>query len=686
MDRFTLVGPQTQDSTSHAVDEASILEHESGGNPMATRTYRIGLALFLTFSVIISTVSIPEEKARLTTPNSTPVDDTSGRQAGFDPDCSGLTFEDLFEYDYAIFDLIILDDWATADMSASAWVNGSNSAIVRANLDGLFDGAPGGNNSFISTDERDAVREFGPLCIEDMETRLGMNEKNLKDGEFGWNNFTFANDGIALDEVNIVPDNHPDARTCTNFGASTSCKEVPVSITDNMEIHLSSQPDVSNLEFVQLPNKGESNFTLAMNITNMTSGVFQATFPFVENLRVDAAYMQDRNQGLSGELYNLDSLEVMTTTSEQVLIRLDLEFDRSQWDVERFIFIELTTSERLINTPPVWTADSPSNGTKFALNMGGQTTIATSDIIQSWGQDVDGWTMDCTFSSSLLSSTLNGNGDWVITHPENMDESETADCILTDELNVANEETRSFEFGTLFNLESVLSDDQTSILATITPTGFVNSFSITVHAHQIQSNDMGQMISADVGNSAVTVELPLTGVKPGSIAAMGVASANSMGDYEFMINLNIEKPNSIPVIEHTPNALENSNATWDASGRVFILRGTFYEPDGEFISFSYTLCGFSSQGFITSANSWEVDISIAPCIAAGTNDYAVTITGTDESGGVSTLGVHVADPFAQIDSDASPEPDDSESSEGLPSLSLLACLCMIGLAFLRERR
>ena len=681
-----MAGTQTKDSTSYAVVDASILEHESGGVLMATHPSRIGLALFLTLCVLMSTLSLPEEKAQLSIIDSTSVDDTSGRQAGFDPDCSGLTFEDLFEYDYAIFDLLILDDWATADMSASAWVNGSNSAIVRANLDGLFDGAPGGNNSFISTDERDAVREFGPLCIEDMETRLGMNEKNLKDGEYGWNNFTFANDGIALDEVDIVPNNHPDARTCTNFGASTNCKEVPVSITDNMEIHLSSQPDVSNLEFVQLPNKGESNFTLAMNITNMTSGVFKATFPFVQNLRVDAAYMQDRNQGIPGELYNLDSLEVMTTTSEQVQIRLELEFDRSQWDVERFIFVEFTTSERLINTPPVWTADSPTDGTKFALNAGGQTTVASREILQSWGQDVDGWTMDCTFSSTLFGSTLNANGDWVITHPENMDGSESADCMLTDELNVSNEDIRSFEFGTLFTIESALSEDQKSIVATVTPTGFANSFTVTIHAHQIQSNDMGQMVSADVGNNAVTVELPLTGVKPGSIAAMGVAIANGMMDYNFMIELSIEKPNSIPMIEHSPNALENSNATWDASGRVFILRGTYYEVDGEFVSFSYTLCGFSSEGFITTANSWEVDISIAPCIAAGTNDYAVVITGTDESGGVNTLDIHVDDPFAQIDSNSSPEPDDADSSKGLPSLSLFACLCMIGLAFLRERR
>ena len=61
-------------------------------------------------------------------------------------------------------------------MSATAYVNGSNSATVRENLDGLFDGASGGNNSWISTDEREAVREIGPKCIVDMETRLGIRE------------------------------------------------------------------------------------------------------------------------------------------------------------------------------------------------------------------------------------------------------------------------------------------------------------------------------------------------------------------------------------------------------------------------------------------------------------------------------------------------------------------------------
>ena len=70
-------------------------------------------------------------------------DDTSGRQID-DVDCSGYSFEDLFEYDNAIFEFEVLDDWATSKLSANSWVNESKAATVRANIDSLFDGVPGG--------------------------------------------------------------------------------------------------------------------------------------------------------------------------------------------------------------------------------------------------------------------------------------------------------------------------------------------------------------------------------------------------------------------------------------------------------------------------------------------------------------------------------------------------------------
>ena len=137
----------------------------------------------------------------------------SGRQSSMDDvDCSGYTFEDLFEYNNAVFMFNILDDWATADLYANSWVNESKAAVVRDNLDSLFEGFPGGNNDWISTDERDAVREIGAKCIADMYTRIGLKDGVPHRGGASWNNATFVEEGIGLEEVDLIPPTHPEER------------------------------------------------------------------------------------------------------------------------------------------------------------------------------------------------------------------------------------------------------------------------------------------------------------------------------------------------------------------------------------------------------------------------------------------------------------------------------------------
>ena len=176
---------------------------------------------------------------------------TSARQGSLDVDCTGYKFEDLFDYNYASFDILLGDDWATAQMSAVAYVNGSNSATVRENLDELFDGTPGGNNSWMSTDEREAVRAIGPECIADMDTRIGIREGLPHRGGVDWNDLEFVKDGIALDEVNLVPENHAEERDCQDLLASSDCKEVPVTITDDLQILMFTKEDEThNVRFL----------------------------------------------------------------------------------------------------------------------------------------------------------------------------------------------------------------------------------------------------------------------------------------------------------------------------------------------------------------------------------------------------------------------------------------------------
>ena len=190
------------------------------GNRLVVHTTALSL-IILMIMMILSPIA---EQSQLTEEKNS---ETAGRQLD-DVDCSGYTFEDLFDYNFALFNINIEDDWATSSMSATAYVNGSNSATVRENLDGLFDGAPGGNNSWISTDEREAVREIGPKCIVDMDTRLGIREGIPHRGGVDWNDFEFVEEGIALDEVDLVPDGHSEERNCQNLLASSNCTEVPV--------------------------------------------------------------------------------------------------------------------------------------------------------------------------------------------------------------------------------------------------------------------------------------------------------------------------------------------------------------------------------------------------------------------------------------------------------------------------
>ena len=173
-------------------------------------------------AILMATVSLT---------NTTMAED-SGRQME-DVDCSGYTFEDLFEYDNAVFMFEILDDWATSDLYANSWVNESRAATVRENLDGLFDGFPGGNNSWISTDERDAVRSIGAKCIADMYTRIGIVKVFHTEVVQDWNNVEFVEEGIGLEEVDLIPEGHPQKRDCDTstdpfaLPASDDCQRSP---------------------------------------------------------------------------------------------------------------------------------------------------------------------------------------------------------------------------------------------------------------------------------------------------------------------------------------------------------------------------------------------------------------------------------------------------------------------------
>ena len=340
-------------------------------------------------AILMATVSL----------TNTTIAEDSGRQgSSLDVDCSGYTFEDLFEYDNAVFMFKILDDWATSDLYANSWVNESRAATVRENLDGLFEGLPGGNNSWISTDERDAVRSIGPQCIADMYTRIGIKEGIPHRDGTSWNNATFVEEGIGLAEVDLIPEGHPQERDCDTstdpFGyQSDDCREVPVSATNNLEISMFVRDgETHNTRFNQLANMGQSNFTVAMNVTNVTSATMMFTFPYVDGLRLANWTIQDDG------LENLEpgNVEEIFLPDGSVRVSVSMSYDKADYPMIRHIFFALTTTPPETNDVPVWTGNDPADNTIIPIIKDGSEVVAISgETLEDWASDNDAWGLDC---------------------------------------------------------------------------------------------------------------------------------------------------------------------------------------------------------------------------------------------------------------------------------------------------
>lgn len=599
------------------------------------------------------------------------VQNTSGRQGSLDVDCSGYTFEDLFEYNFALFTLDVNDDWATGVMDAKAWVNGSKSAIVRDNLDSLFEGVPGGDDDWISTDEREAVRQIGPRCIADMETRLGIREGPSHRGNVDWNDLEFVEDGIALDEVNLVPAGHEQERDCTALLSDDGCKEVPVSITDDLEIHLLLADDQNNnVRFDQLPNQGSSNFTLAMNITNITDARLVMTFPVQQGLRV--AEMGFFDDGVLNE--NLAAPVSEFLPDGRLRIVADVDYPLGSYPMIRNLFVDFTTMAPFTNDNPVWSATAPADGTIIPVGTTNGEMLAT-EAAGMWVIDESGWSLQCDFADAGWDVRMDENAALFVT--ANGD-SAVAQCAGVDAYGAETEEHRNYTFGKVMDASAVLSTDGDVIEFSPTSTGLVPSVTVTAHAHQMSKT--GPDATAVANANGVVMELSMSGLSPGEVMIMGTATANGMLDYNFMLDLGIEKMNKPPAITINTN-LQGEEAEWELDGLKFTLNGNVIDPDGQDVTMTLSICNGQTSNFNRDNLAWEIQVSIANCIQNNVESpYTVTIIAEDESLEKTTLTIEVADPNtggSDASDDSSNSDTDAEGGNILPAPGLIATL-MIG--------
>jgi hypothetical protein len=605
----------------------------------------------------------------------TTAEDT-GRQ--MDVDCSGYTFEDLFEYNNAVFEFAVLDDWATSDLYANSWVNESRAAIVRANMDTLFDGFPGGNNDWLSTDERDAIREIGPKCIADMYTRIGIREGLPHRGGVDWNDVEFVEDGIGLEEVNLIPDGHPEERSCAGRYAlaSQECREVPTSATNNLEISMFvKEGETYNTRFNQLPNSGMSDFTVAMNATNVTRATMEFTFPFVEGMRMANWTIEDDG------IVNLAAGSIAEThlPDGSVKVILNIGYDKADWPMIRNIFFDMTTAPPAENDVPVWVNPPEDNTIIPILKQSSEVVAITGETIADWASDDDAWGLDCNFTEDGWSSRMNSAGELLVTSGSS--ESGTAECSIVDPYGAINNDTHTWRFGQPASFSAMAGIYSDAVDIETTPSLLVQNLAVGLAAYQ---NGDGPETNFNLGSSPSTTSVSLSGMSPGEFMIHATASSTGMLDWDIMLDLSLEKKNTPPTITVDTDEFDGSQATWAPDQYSFSLSGTVNDLDGGEIILSATMCGDTTTSFNRVGDTWDVSLSTAKCISDGETQFDVVLVATDSMGDSTSIDVSVANP--STDSSITPIENTPKEESGLPSIGMFATvISMLGAALLLRR-
>ncbi len=601
------------------------------------------------------------------------VEETSGRQLG-DVDCSNYTFEDLFAYSHASFDVDFQDDWASSITQATAWVNGSLSPAVRENIDGLFEGFPGGDNDWLSTDEREGVRSVGPKCIADMNTRLGMREGQPHRGGVDWNDLTWVEEGIALDEVDLVPDDHEETRNCQNAFATNGCKEVPVHVDDDLQIMLlQDDEEDNNMQFNQLPNMGTEPFTIALNVTNMSDATLNFTFPVITNLRLDAWEIQENGVTVFG----LDEPSVTNLSDGRLRIVVNVDYDLADWPMGKNLFLDLTTAENVPDNPPQWSSDAPLDGEMMAVMLdSGKTMLASHEFAQSWADDESQVSFDCSASNGWSWSLE--SGDMYITPGQGQSE---LTCSLVDLKNQVSESSRTWTLEQPLSFSATSGEYTDAVPITINALNGDRS-GLTVSITPFQDDTTSPTVSSAGPVDSSNMEINVSEMSPGPVELDVTVTGNGMADWLFTLDLGIKKESRAPEISVTKTR-EGDNGTWDEEGYSYSMAGTVYDLDGDDISIEIEVCGYSTK-INPEGAAWSNEVSVVGCNSH--ESYIITLTATDSWDKSTSISVSVMPP----DEYSTPnKPSDSAATAdegGLPAPGVIATIAMLGLAGLLRRR
>jgi len=577
-----------------------------------------------------------------------------GGGGSIEEQCSSITFEDMFLYDQANFDIRVDEGWQTAQVEAKAWINWTLADDIREDLDAYLEGiVPSGGDGWLSTDEIGAVILIAADCLQHSLTRIGIRDGAAHRGGVGvdWKNTTWKDQGMEIAEYNGIPPRHLEKRECQGFNQG-DCYEIPVIPATgrdcDTEVNESFGADEcrvvlwlnATLEIDGLTDPND--FTIAFNSSNMSNARLDFTFPQMPDLRLDiweeceGRYVgPDEDNPGGGSTMPRGSCFGDESSSHELLVHEDgrltytlfPSLERAAWPYGEDIFADFTTSPVPIDTPPKWTEEAPEDGTWFPVAEEGQTKWVSWAQLSSWFSDESGASsleIECMTSDKGQISQSIDRSLWVTV--EGLVE---VSCHSIDSSGQSSG-NRSWSFGVPVSIgtpELSLSDPHPIVLQV--SQGWSN---VSVEIGLVREGlprsvekillDPQTMVDQCEGDDwCQVVYVPSSEMLPGPVLVW-VRAYHTEGNYmEHLYDLGITKQGSRPLV--ILNSGEWQDDLWKITGQ-------YSDPDGESVTFTISVEGEELvDGIHVQGNTWESQWIDLKDFEPG--ETSVTVIGCDQS-------------------------------------------------------
>ena len=656
----------------------------------------LSLVLVLMMSLIYSDGGLPRSNLNDERPR---MEQFGGGGGSLEDQCGSITFEDMFEYTKAEFVIDINPSWQSAEVRAVAWINASLADDIRVTMDEFMaeiDPNDGGDG-WLSTDEREIFRALASECIEHTLTRIGIRDGDYHRGGEGvsWKNTSWEEDGVEIQEFNIVPPRHSEIRDCTSaFG--NDCEEIPVTPDENRdcdtEIPSSDGIDECRVQLwlnatMTIPGVADGNqFTLVLNASNMTRSSLEFNFPVTPDLRLD---MWEECEGRDvsfeeessipapirgtclGDGSSSYTLEEQSDGSLRFTILPDTEIE--DWPLGEDLFADFTTQPIPVDDPPAWTGEAPVDGAWFPMPSGGQHVWASWDGVSLWFTDEGSVTqldVRCTGASSLQLSE-GADRSWWAEVPRGSPGEVT--CEAVDSAGQSSGQ-RVWNLGVPFSIgtpETTLSDPHS---ISITPTSEWPELELELALIQDGQKSSSSSVTF---TEEVMVDLSASNMVPGEVDVwVSIQGSSNVYSMEHVYDIDLVKESSPPMLTVT-------NSDWD--GAEWSMQGQYSDPDGEEVSFSMSIDGSNTGSVSSTGNSWTTPAIDFRLWSGG--EHVVVVEGCDSSGKCSHVSQTVNNTHLfEIEEDTPPHPSEEEDDGLLPAAGLPMVLVAVVAALMYGRR